>query len=169
MSAQSAQSSSQTSNMFTPKALIICNTGLSSYGNTSTSNSNEYHLDIGYSTRLPHEVAQYPNGIKIERRKLVNSTVSHTGQCEIDGCLINLNVKGQCTSYYCCYGSCNKKFCHEHDGKHLLTDENWNRVCMNCALKVNYCKKIAMVFFFVILFSLLVFLICLSFRSDDDS
>ena len=60
--------------------------------------------------------------------------------------------------------------CYEHDGRHLVTDPNFKgKVCINCALKVNYCKKVIMVFFFLILFMLLAFMITLIFVFDDET
>ena len=58
----------------------------------------------------------------------------------------------------------------EHDGKYLVKDTNFKgKVCINCALKVNYCKSITMIIFFLILFLILAFMIVLIVMFDDET
>ena len=151
--ADPSSSSAFQSNMFEKKRLIKGTMGSTSYSSSST----EHTL----------------GGTEIERKKLVNTLatmVSHTGKCEIEGCETSFNAQGVCSKGVCCYGRCDKKFCMEHDGKHLVRDPNLKgRVCINCALKVNYCKNVIMVIFFVILFALLAFMIGLILLFDDES
>ena len=50
-----------------------------------------------------------------------------------------------CTKGLLCSGNCRKPFCVEHDGRRKIHSLDYSgKVCSECAVKVNKCRKILM-------------------------
>lgn len=79
-------------------------------------------------------------------------------RCQIQSCKSHRKIVGICTKGFCASGACQRPFCVDHDGKREIINMKYaGKVCIECADKVNSCRKVCLWITFII-----VFLLCMS-------